>query len=111
MAKGYIRKIPVAEEDPKACWYLPHIAVVHPEKATTKTRIVFDGAAKKNNRSLNDAIHQGPTLLKDLFTVLLRFRRHPVAVVSDVSEMYLQIQVHKVDRSFFRFLWSHKWKW
>lgn len=103
--KGYVRKLPSEEEVPEKTWYLPHFAVLQPDKVTTKTRIVFDGSAKYNNKSLNDIIHQGPKLQNDLFNVLLRFRKHPVAVVSDVSEMYLQIQVKNIDRPFLRFLW------
>ena len=39
--------------------------------------------------SLNDELYPGPKLQNSLFDVLLRFRRFPVAVVCDVSEMYL----------------------
>ena len=53
--------------------------------------------------SLNDVIYQGPNLQCELFDVLLRFRRHPVALVCAISEMYLQVQVQEADRSFHRF--------
>ena len=39
--------------------------------------------------------------------MLLRFRRFPVAVACDVSEMYLQIPIPPKDRSKFRFLWRN----
>ena len=71
--KGYIRKVPTSEKDPKEKWYVPHFAVFRPDKATTKTRIVFDASAKCEGISLNDTIHQGPKLQRDLFNVLLRF--------------------------------------
>ena len=73
LEKGYVRKVTASEESPKQKWYLPHFAVVRPDKATTKTRIVFDASAKFNGISLNDNIHQGPKLQRDLFNVLLRF--------------------------------------
>lgn len=38
--------------------------------------------------SMNDVIHQGPELQRDLFEVLLRFRRFPIALVCDIAEMY-----------------------
>ena len=105
LKKGYIRKIPASEKEADRNWYLPHFAVFRPDKVTTKTRIVFDGSAKYKNQSLNENIHQGPKLQRDLFLVLLRFRRFPVALVSDISEMYLQIKVKPTDRSFLSFLW------
>ena len=105
LQKGYIRKIRPSEENTKSKWYLPHFAVVRPDKATTKTRIVFDASAKYQGVSLNDVIHQGPKLQRELFDVLLRFRKNPVALVSDISEMYLKIQIAPEDRPYYRFLW------
>ena len=49
----------------------------------TKTRIVFDASAKYDGVSLNDAIYQGPKLQRNLFDVLLRFRRQQVAIVCE----------------------------
>ena len=72
---------------------LPHFPVIRPEKDTTKTRIVFDASATCEDISLNDVIHQGPKLQRDLFDVLLQFRRFPVAIVCDIAEMYLRIGI------------------
>ena len=77
------------------------------ERLTTKTRIVFDASAKFHGTSLNDEIYPGPKLQNSLFDVLLRFRRFPVAVACDVSEMYLQIRIPPEDRPKFRFLWRN----
>ena len=101
--KGYVSK--VTNDTATRKWYLPHFAVVRPEKETTKTRIVFDASAKYDGISLNDVIHQGPKLQRDLFDVLLRFRKNPVALVCDIAEMYLRIRIPMNDRPFHRFLW------
>ena len=101
--KDYIRKVPL--EEPGGKWYLPHFPVVRPERETTKTRIVFDASAKCNGVSLNDAIHQGPKLQNDLFDVLVRFRRNPIALICDIAEMYLRIEIAPQDRPYHRFLW------
>ena len=92
-------------EKPKATWYLPHFAVVRMDRPSTKTRIVFDASAKYCGVSLNDVIHQGPKLQQELFKVLIRFRKYPVALVCDVAEMYLRIEHYPQDRIFHRFLW------
>ena len=54
---------------------------------------------------MNDVIHQGPKLQRDLFDVLLRFRRFPVALVCDIAEMYLRIDIAHKDKPYHRFLW------
>ena len=45
--------------------------------------------------SLNDAICAGPKLQKDLFDVLIRLRRNPVALACDINEMYLQAEIEE----------------
>ena len=85
--------------------YLPHLAVIR--KATTKTRVVFDASARQGGISLSDTPLPGQKLQGDLFMVLLRFRRYPVAVVCDTQEMYLQIGIKESDRSYLRFLWRN----
>ena len=105
--KGYMRILERAPENEKKKWYLPHFAVIKPDKETTKTRIVFDASAAQNGISLNDIIHQGPKLQRDLVKVLMRFRRDPVTIIGDISEMYLQVKVKEEDRSLFRFLWQY----
>ena len=104
VAKGYVRKVP-ENESYKSKWYLPHFPVIGPDKDTTKIRIVFDASAKCQGTSLNDAINQGPKLQRDLFDVLLRFRRFPVAIVCDIAEMCLRIGISPKDQPYHRFLW------
>ena len=110
--EGYINKgyVKILEKDPESeskKWYLPHFAVIKPDKETTKTRIIFDASAAQDGTSLNNFIYQGPKLQRDLVNVLLRFRRYPIAIVGDISEMYLQVKIKEEDRSMFRFLWRY----
>ena len=66
---------------------------------------MIDASAKCNNISLNDMIHQGPNLQRKLFDVLLHFRRYPVDIACDISEMYLKIRLYPEDKSCHRCLW------
>ena len=103
LEKGYVRKIEpheLCEKQSPAKWYLPHFAVVRMDRVTTKTRVVFDASAKCKGVSLNDMIHQEPKLQNELCDVLLRFRRYPIAVVCNIAEMYLRIELNPDDRSF-----------
>ncbi len=59
LEKDYIKKVSKKTEDQ---WLLPHFAVVNEKKTSTKVRVVFDAAAKHENKSLNDALHPGPKL-------------------------------------------------
>ena len=102
--KGYVTKVQEPEQSTPQ-WYLPHFPVLRPDKDTTKVRIVFDASARYEGQSLNDIIFQGPKLQQDLFDVLLRFRRQPVAIVCDIAEMYLRIGIAHKDQPFHRFLW------
>ena len=72
------------------------------DKTTTKVRTVFDCSAKTDDVSLN-AIFAGPKLQKDLFDVLIRFRRNPIALACDIKEMYLQVEIEERVRLYFRF--------
>lgn len=65
-SKGYIHEVSQAEEmKPEGqVWFLPHFPVCRPEKAMTKTRIVFDASAKYRGISLNDMISPGSNLQK-----------------------------------------------
>ncbi|ETN73173.1 hypothetical protein NECAME_13596 [Necator americanus] len=71
--------------------YLPHQPVITPEKDNTKFRVVFDASAHyKNSPSLNDVVHQGPTVLPKLYGILLRFRTGQYVLLSDVEKAFLQ---------------------
>ncbi|XP_071854647.1 uncharacterized protein [Apostichopus japonicus] len=107
--KGYITKVKEVEvNDETRRKNLAHFLVVRTDKETTKVRIVFDASATSEVQpSLSDMIDAGPKLHRELFDVLLRFRHYKVALICDISEMYMQIKVAKVDISMLRFfLWD-----
>ncbi|XP_048239844.1 uncharacterized protein LOC124124713 isoform X1 [Haliotis rufescens] len=104
LEKGYINKVD-HEESREDVWYLPHFPILRPDKTTTKVRIVFDASAKYQDTSLNDVISPGPKLHSELFDVLIRFRRKPVALICDIAEMFLQMKISPEDRPYHRFLW------
>ena len=54
LSKGSIRDIPEDKPKPPSEWFLLHLPVVRPEKAITKVRVVFDGSAQQNGKSLSN---------------------------------------------------------
>ena len=101
--KGYAEKVEKNTET-KMRWYLPHHAVLHPQKPG-KVRVVFDCSATFKGKSLNQQLLRSPDLLNSLIGVLLRFRKEKIAMVSDIEAMFHQVRVDPRDRDFLRFLW------
>ena len=67
--------------------YIPHHAVIRPEKKSTPVRIVFNSSSVYQGHALNDYWLKGPDLLNSLFGVVLRFREREVAVMGDISKI------------------------
>ena len=87
--------------------YLPHHAVITPQKETTKVRIVYNESAKtkKENLSLNELLYRGPNMLPDLCGLLMRFRLPKVAIIADIEKAFLQVGIQIKDRDVLRFFW------
>ena len=102
LTKGYVKKIPSSNDEH---WLLPLFAIMNNQKTSTKVCVVFNPAAKHNGKSLNEAIYPGPKLQRELINVLTCFRRAPVAISVDISEMFLQVGLVKEDHPYHRFLW------
>ncbi|XP_071870594.1 uncharacterized protein [Bombus fervidus] len=89
-------------------YFLPHHGVIKESSQTTKLRVVFDGSAPTiTGVSLNDILHTGPKLQKDLFYILLRFRSHQYVLTGDVGKMYRQFPVRPENRKFQQILWRN----
>ena len=90
-------------------YYMPHHCVQNVESETTKLRVVFDGSAKtENGVSINDLQMVGPVIQEDLFSILMRFRQHNIAVSADISKMYRQVLVQEYQRPLQRILWRNQ---
>ncbi|XP_063952061.1 uncharacterized protein LOC135153433 [Lytechinus pictus] len=85
--------------------YIPHHAVLRPEKKSTPIRIVFNSSSVYAGKCLNDFWMKGPDLLNNLFGVILRFRERSVAVCADISKMYHRVLIPESDQHVHRFLW------
>ncbi|XP_018368765.1 PREDICTED: uncharacterized protein LOC108764860 [Trachymyrmex cornetzi] len=60
-----------------------------------------------NGESLNSQLLIGANLLPPLADVLMRWRWHRYAIVTDIEKMYHQILVHPDDQRYQRILWRH----
>ncbi|XP_053374038.1 uncharacterized protein LOC128546747 [Mercenaria mercenaria] len=106
LSKGVTEKVEQSKTN-GLVHYLPHHAVITPQKATRKIRVVYDASARtrKEKKSLNECMYRAPVMLQDLCGMLLRFRIQHVAVVADIEKAFLQIGLQSNQRDVTRFLW------
>ena len=77
---------------------------MRPDKSTTKVRIVFDASATCEGKSLNTESLPGPKLQSGIVDILVEFRKDPVALVGDISQIYHQLVLQPENRPLHRFL-------
>ena len=95
-----------ADMNPGDVYYMPMHSVSKTTSTTTKLRVVFDASAKTTSGvSFNDTLATGPMLHMTLDKILLRFRRHRVALTGDVRKMYREIVLTPGDQHYHRFVW------
>lgn len=86
-------------------FYLPHHAIIKPERTTTKIRVVFNASCPTSSgNSLNDILYTGPTLQSDLTILLLKWRFYQYVFNADIEKMYRQIKVNQNDTPYQRIL-------
>ncbi|GBM12575.1 hypothetical protein AVEN_78349-1 [Araneus ventricosus] len=103
---GHMTEVKEAHE-PEFSVYLPHHGVYNPLKSSTKLRVVFNGSAPTSNGvSLNQIQLNGGTVQQDLFSIMIRFRKHEFVFTADVRMMYRQILIHPDQRDLQRIVWK-----
>ena len=60
--------------------------------------------------SLNDVLYKRPCLNADLYSLLLKFRVHPIVLTVDIEKVYLRININKEHKDYLRFLWYRNLK-
>lgn len=87
-------------------YYIPHHAVVKPDRLTTKTRVVFDASAKTSTGySLNECIYTGAKQQRDLWETMIKWRTHKIVFKADIEKMYRMIKLDKEDQRYHTVLW------
>ena len=100
---NYTSKVEINEHNNNNKWYLVHFGVRHAQKQ--KLRVVFDASLKYENVSLNQNLLIGPDYISSLVGILLRFREHQFAFITDIKKMFYQIEVIPEHRNYLRFFW------
>ena len=72
--------------------YIPHHGVLNISKPG-EVRVVFDSSSKFWNASLNDSFLPGIDLLKNLISVLLRFREGRYTVIANIEKIFIKLEL------------------
>lgn len=84
--------------------YLAHHMIK--QKEGKRGRVVYDASAKvSGQKSLNECLYSGPSMLEDLTALLLKFRTKRYGILADVEKAFLQVALQEDDRDVTRFLW------
>ncbi|XP_051155785.1 uncharacterized protein LOC127278229 [Leptopilina boulardi] len=87
-------------------YYLPHHGVLREQSTSTKLRVVFNGSSSSSSGySLNDILHTGAKLQRDISDVLLWTRKFRYIFSTDITKMFRQVKVHHLDWNLQRILW------
>ncbi|GFY68433.1 DUF1758 domain-containing protein [Trichonephila inaurata madagascariensis] len=88
-------------------FFLPHHGVLRAGNRSRPLRMVLNGLQKTDlDISLNDVLCKGGVIQDDLFSIMLRARKHAYFFSCDLSHMFRQIQIHPHQRHFQKFLWK-----
>ena len=80
--------------------HILHPVLVKPNKKTTKLQILYDASTKtkKSNVSLNECLHHGPVILKNLCAMLVRFLSQKAALVAEMKKHLFKLVCKKKTR-------------
>lgn len=96
----------IGDQIEQMIFYMPHHGVLKEDSITTKLRVVFDASAKSGNGvSLNNVLLAGPCIQEDIFSILLRFRKHNFVMIADIEKMYRMIEVCESQKDLQRIVW------
>uniref|UniRef100_A0A8R1HIN9 Reverse transcriptase domain-containing protein n=1 Tax=Caenorhabditis japonica TaxID=281687 RepID=A0A8R1HIN9_CAEJA len=106
LTAGIIELVPDNEQHIGPHYYIPHRVIEKFDSLTTKLRIVLDASSHmRNEQSLNDCIHPGPSILKSILGILLRSRNSPYLMVADLEKAFHQVRLQSKHRNVTKFLW------
>ncbi|GFY00007.1 integrase catalytic domain-containing protein [Trichonephila clavipes] len=102
---GHMREIKA--DGSGVAFYMPHHGVYRPEKSTSKLSTVFNASSPSTSgKSLNSIQFNGGLVQEDLFSIMVRFRKHKYAFTTDIEKMFRMINIHPAQTCLQRILWK-----
>lgn len=104
---GHMTQVNENVNDSQMIYYLPRRN--KGRCTTTKLKVVFDASSRTDTGLLlNDTLKVGPTIQRDLFSIIISFRRHNIVFTADIEKIYRQVNVTSTERDFQQILWRAK---
>ncbi|EGT57798.1 hypothetical protein CAEBREN_32863 [Caenorhabditis brenneri] len=104
--EGIVEEIDLSSKSTGPEYYIPHRVVVKEDSLTTKLRIVLDASSHmKNELSLNDCLHPGPSILQPILGIMIRSRLSKFLLMSDIQRAFHQVRIQEQVRDVTKFLW------
>lgn len=99
---GHMKEAKITPQPNEMVYYIPHHGIM----SSDRFRVVFDASCvTKLGLSLNSAQFVGPKLQRDLAEILMRFRRHRIAVSADIKKMFRQVELSPEQWNLQRIFW------
>lgn len=102
---GHMTEVTTLPQEDKK-YYIPHHAVVKPDRLTTKVRVVFDASAKTSTGwSLNECMYTGSKQQRELTDILMNWRMFRYVYKADIEKMYRMILLTSEDQKYHTIIW------
>lgn len=99
---GHMVEATEAPKPNEIVYHIPHHGIM----SSKRFRVVFDASClTKLGLSLNSAQFVGPKLQRNLNDILMRFRRHRIAINADIKKMYRQVLLSRNQWNLQRIFW------
>ncbi|XP_031632022.1 uncharacterized protein LOC116346230 [Contarinia nasturtii] len=101
IALGHLQPCTEKPQPGEIVYHIPHHCT---EKK--KPRVVYDASCKTDRGiSLNDIQMLGEKLQRNLHEIIMRFRRHRIAVCADIKKMFNQVRINRQQWNLQRIFW------
>ncbi|XP_077275939.1 uncharacterized protein LOC143904852 [Temnothorax americanus] len=103
---GHMRLAAAPSDQTEQHVYIPHHGVIREGSSTTHLRVAFNASSvTSNGTSLNDHLHVGPKLQREITAIIMRWRQYRYVYSADIAKMYRQIRIDSRDVNYQHIVW------
>ena len=93
----------ITDTKPHEGHHIPTFFVNNENSSTTPVRHVIAGNLGKP--AINECLETGPSLIRDLPTLLRQFRCNMIGITGDIQKAFHRLEIREDDRKWFKILW------
>ncbi|KFM63798.1 hypothetical protein X975_18993, partial [Stegodyphus mimosarum] len=103
---GHMTEVKNEDDEQKGTYYISHLGIYRPEKSSTPLRVVFNASTTTSKGNSLNSIQCNGVIQEDLFSIMVRFRKHVYAFTADIKKIYRMISIDPTQRQLQRILWK-----